>query len=178
MLLTRYPVTIRQKRHQQNDRHRRRRHHHPARNKKSYRYPVLTKNLRKTTILIMNRISLNVTDQIQNLDLKQDMSQLETKDFLPRLVIPMRQRHFFAIHKLVKYKTFALVLILFQINQKNQNFWNMHVPNGEAVFITELSNTASKQENKAGLVVIQVQSTGYYLSVRSTKSITAGAQYP
>ena len=45
-------------------------------------------------------------------------------------------------------------------------------------FITELSNTASRQKNKAGLVVIQVQSTGCYLSVRSTKSITAGAQYP
>ena len=34
------------------------------------------------------------------------------------------------------------------------------------------------QQALAGLVVIQVQSTGCYLSVRSTKSITAGAQYP
>ena len=45
-------------------------------------------------------------------------------------------------------------------------------------FLEHANGEASRQKNKAGLVVIQVQSTGCYLSVRSTKSITAGAQYP
>ena len=64
------------------------------------------------------------------------------------------------------------------ISNKSEKPKFLEHANGEAVFVTELSNTASKQKNKAGLVVIQVQSTGCYLSVRSTKSITAGAQYP